>query len=450
MKRKLVMLTSSLLATMSITGCSDGAVNYDGSPVTVVDGYVKNATVTDSTGAVATYDSKGVYIFADSPVYPISSTGGQLEDTDTSFDVNMSVTDGVTTVISPITTFLGTDSTLLTRFAGLGLGISTLDEFSVDYVSTENTNLAKLSQVLYLILKDSTLTSTFKTSVENNSSLTSLDNIFTLAITDINASSSLTAQEIIRMNNMLTAVQDYNGTAASMETSINAYKSNLVTESSTVITHNNISYGTVVSPHTGKTWLDRNIGASQTCTSMTDTNCYGDYFQWGREADGHEKNTSTTTSIKETVITGTSASFYTTGTSYDDWTSADSELTQRAANWAATDGSSVCPTGYRVPTEAEIEAETSDLTGTDAVSNTTDLFSSFLSLPAAGYRFRSNGLVGGDGTIISIPTTTLGISSDSIKTFDTSSSSATIYVNAGGTKSSEIAYATIVRCIKAD
>ena len=437
MKRKLVMLTSSLLATMSITGCSDGAVNYDGSPVTVVDGYVKNATVTDSTGAVATYDSKGVYIFADSPVYPISSTGGQLEDTDTSFDVNMSVTDGVTTVISPITTFLGTDSTLLTRFAGLGLGISTLDEFSVDYVSTENTNLAKLSQVLYLILKDSTLTSTFKTSVENNSSLTSLDNIFTLAITDINASSSLTAQEIIRMNNMLTAVQDYNGTAASMETSINAYKSNLVTESSTVITHNNISYGTVVSPHTGKTWLDRNIGASQTCTSMTDTNCYGDYFQWGREADGHEKNTSTTTTTQATAITSVGSSFIKIS---PDWTSADSDRTQRAANWAATDGSSVCPSGYRVPTIDELSAETINLTGSDAVSNATDLFNGFLSVPGSGWRRPSSWSNVGTGT--SIATTTLGTTSTTIQTVDFDSSSASIYYT------SAISIAITVRCIQ--
>lgn len=380
-------------------------------------------------------------------MYPISTTGGILEDTDLSFDIQMSVSDGASTVISPITTFLGTDSTLLSKFAGLGLGISTLDEFSVDYVSTNDANLAKLSQVLYLILQDSTLTSTFKSSVKNSSSLSSLNDIYTLASTDINASTSaFTAQQIYRMNSMITAVKNYSGTAANLESSIKAYKSNFMTESTTVITHNNISYGTVISPHTGKVWIDRNIGASQTCTSMTDSNCYGDYFQWGREADGHEKSTSSTSNTKETSITNTSANFTKISIKYGDWTTADSDHTQRQANWSKTDGTSICPVGYRVPTEAEIKAETSDLTGTDAISNATDLYNSFLSVPAAGYRVRSSGAMQSLGSVSSLSTATLGVTSDTIKTFDADSSSAGIFLYNG--KNSGVGIGISVRCIQ--
>ena len=442
MKNKLITIFVGIVSTMVFTGCSYSDYGTDTNStdtnITVVDGYVKDATVTDSTGLIGTYTSNGVYTFSSSPTYPITTTGGELEDTNASFDINMSVSDGVTTVISPITTFLGTDSTLLSKFSGLGLGISTLDEFSIDYVSTNDTNLSKLSQILYLILKDTTLTTTFETSVSNSSSLSSLDDVFTLANTDINASSTLSAQEIIRMNAMLTAVDSYSGTSANLETSINAYKSNLLTESTTAVTHNGLSYGTVISPHTGETWLDRNIGASQTCTSATDTSCYGDYYQWGRNTDGHESNTSSTTTTQASVITSVGSLFIKQNI---DWTSADSARTLRAANWAATDGSSVCPSGYRVPTVDEIEAETTDLTGTYAVSNATDVFNGFLSLPSAGYRVKTD-VFTKVGTGLSVQTTSLGTTSTTIKTFDADASSASIYPN------SDIPYGITVRCIQ--
>jgi len=61
------------------------------------------------------------------------------------------------------------------------------------------------------------------------------------------------------------------------------------------ITHNGVKYDTVTSPYTGRVWLDRNLGASQVCTSATDTACYGDYYQWGRGHDGHQSSSSLTT-----------------------------------------------------------------------------------------------------------------------------------------------------------
>lgn len=40
----------------------------------------------------------------------------------------------------------------------------------------------------------------------------------------------------------------------------------------------------VTNPTTGKTWMDRNLGASQAATSSTDDLAYGDLYQWGRRA----------------------------------------------------------------------------------------------------------------------------------------------------------------------
>ena len=56
----------------------------------------------------------------------------------------------------------------------------------------------------------------------------------------------------------------------------------------------------VTNPTTGKIWMDRNLGASQVATSSTDANAYGDLYQWGRAADGHESRTSATTSTNAT------------------------------------------------------------------------------------------------------------------------------------------------------
>jgi hypothetical protein len=149
------------------------------------------------------------------------------------------------------------------------------------------------------------------------------------------------------------------------------------------ITHNGVTYGTVVSPYTGKTWLDRNLGASRVCTSIDDSECFGDYYQWGREADGHEKANSATTSTQATDIVNVGSSFIlgTIDKIYD-WTTVDTHLTLRQSNWSKTDGTSICPIGYRVPTAAEISVETIE----QGVANNTNAFDNFLKLPASGIR----------------------------------------------------------------
>src|SRR6056297_3172153 len=56
-----------------------------------------------------------------------------------------------------------------------------------------------------------------------------------------------------------------------------------------------VTYGTVVGQNS-TCWLDRNLGASQVAGSSTDSDAYGDLFQWGRLDDGHQERTSSTTS----------------------------------------------------------------------------------------------------------------------------------------------------------
>jgi hypothetical protein len=149
-------------------------------------------------------------------------------------------------------------------------------------------------------------------------------------------------------------------------------------------------YNTITSPVTNKVWLDRNLGASGVCTSSTDTACYGDYYQWGREADGHQVSTSSTSSILATDLntTGNSNFILNSNDPYD-WTALDSDGAIRSANWSKTDGSSVCPVGYRVPTIEELTAET--------ISNSADAFTK-LKLPSAGFRNNGSGSLFNQGS----------------------------------------------------
>ena len=158
------------------------------------------------------------------------------------------------------------------------------------------------------------------------------------------------------------------------------------------IIHNNRIYGTVTSPYTGKVWLDRNLGASRVCTAFNDTMCYGDYYQWGRNYDGHQSSTSYTTITQASDVNSAGSSFIIEGGG--DWTSADGTGTTRTTNWSATDGSSVCPVGYRVPTRAELKAETldaSNVTDSTRVTNSDTAFTNFLKLPSAGHRHDLSG-----------------------------------------------------------
>jgi len=161
------------------------------------------------------------------------------------------------------------------------------------------------------------------------------------------------------------------------------------TPTPSTITHNGTTYGTVTSPYTGKVWLDRNLGAAQVCTSFNDTACYGDYYQWGRNFDGHQDSGSTTTSVLATNVNNVGhGDFIATAV---EWASVDSNGTIRSVNWSKIDGTSVCPIGFRVPTSIELRAEL--LYGSMRIKNRDDAFNMFLHLPSSGFRNNYNGVM---------------------------------------------------------
>lgn len=145
-------------------------------------------------------------------------------------------------------------------------------------------------------------------------------------------------------------------------------------------------YNLVRSPITQRIWLDRNLGAKKVCETKEDEKCYGDYYQWGRKANGHEKKYSDVVDanyepIKEDV--DSDGSFAT-------WKSDWKEVRDDTL-WQGIDGkNNPCPPNFRVPTIAEIMAETKEVDRTkfpeQVLNGQYSNLKNFLKLPNNGYR----------------------------------------------------------------
>jgi hypothetical protein len=146
-----------------------------------------------------------------------------------------------------------------------------------------------------------------------------------------------------------------------------------------------VTYGVITSTATGKKWLDRNIGATRKAIAYDDYQAFGDLFQWGRGADGHQLVSRTAVSTFTPVNGGTDA--LSTGDVPGHNLFITNPPITYPADWRATPNDNLwqppvyinnpCPTGWHIPSRAEWEAEniTSLLVGFDK-----------LKLTAAGWR----------------------------------------------------------------
>ena len=218
-KTNLIVLTT--LGLLFI-GCGGGDSSSP-TDVTVVDGYIKYAVVNDSAGLTAIYSgANGKYTFSDTPTYPIMVSGGKLEGSDLEFDIEMK---SDSAVISPITTFLHNnkyDDEVLENFKLMNLGATTASEFSVDYIESDDQTLAKVSQVLYTMLKNDTQASEFKDQVVSGE-ISSLDLFFAKASESIEASSD-TLEKKQQYRNLLTLVKSLDIAPAEFEEKIKFFK----------------------------------------------------------------------------------------------------------------------------------------------------------------------------------------------------------------------------------
>lgn len=187
----------------------------------------------------------------------------------------------------------------------------------------------------------------------------------------------------------------------------------------------------VLNSATGKTWMDRNLGAGRAATSSTDSLAYGDLYQWGRDTDGHEKRNAEITSTLSSSDTPNHGSYITVSNEPRDWRN-----TQNDNLWQGVDGiNNPCPDGYRIPTKAEWSAERASWSS----NNSEGAFASPLKLPWAGYRLFELGTMND-----------VGSSGDYWSSTVNSTYAQDMYFNSGYVDviSSYRAYGASVRCIK--
>ena len=149
----------------------------------------------------------------------------------------------------------------------------------------------------------------------------------------------------------------------------------------------------VTNPVTGETWMDRNLGATQVATSSNDALAYGDLYQWGRRSDGHQIVTNCSGSYCSTVSGGinvlsstdqpANSNFIRASSSPYDWRSPQNDNLWQGVNGV----NNPCPSGYRLPTEIEMNEEVLSWSSNDAAG----ALASPLKLPMAGSRSHLSG-----------------------------------------------------------
>jgi uncharacterized protein (TIGR02145 family) len=141
----------------------------------------------------------------------------------------------------------------------------------------------------------------------------------------------------------------------------------------------------VTNPITGKTWMDRNLGATRAATSSDDSLAYGDLYQWGRGADGHQCRNSATTSTLSTSDQPGHGKFILSTISPYDWRSS-----QNSNLWQGVNGvNNPCPIGYRIPSYIELDAERTSWSQNNSIGALNSVFKPTM----PGYRYHLNGSI---------------------------------------------------------
>ncbi|OXA85305.1 hypothetical protein B0A66_19885 [Flavobacterium hercynium] len=180
----------------------------------------------------------------------------------------------------------------------------------------------------------------------------------------------------------------------------------------------------------GKIWMAFNLGATAPASSATDAAQYGDYYQWGRGTDGHEKVNSPVNPNLSTGDNPGHGNFITSTNLPLDWRS-----TSNANLWQGVNGiNNPCPAGFRIPTLQEWENEFN----ASGIVDSATAFNSVLKLPLAGERDLRTGAFTDAGTAFSYWTSTTSGNFSMIKY------SASSFGNAGVYRASGYS----VRCIK--
>ena len=132
--------------------------------------------------------------------------------------------------------------------------------------------------------------------------------------------------------------------------------------------------------------MDRNLGATQAAISSIDASSFGDLYQWGRGADGHQLYNSPKNTDIQFSSTTTNSNRFVSGTNMYDWL-----VTSNPNLWQGVNGvNNPCPVGFRIPTKQEWTNEyatwsTPDANGAYASSLKLPNVNNFRNFAGGGY-----------------------------------------------------------------
>ncbi len=173
-----------------------------------------------------------------------------------------------------------------------------------------------------------------------------------------------------------------------------------ISDNSENMQSHNFIYYPIISPITGKIWLNNNLGAEysnvnnsswtnnpfQQAKSIKDINAYGSLFQWGRKGDGHEFRSSQIIPFENinAISDNPDHNFYITSNKYPyDW-----RTNENNALWNNDSINNVCPQGWRLPSKSELENEFKK----NLITN-----NNHLKLTMAGYRLKEDSYILSEG-----------------------------------------------------
>ncbi len=198
---------------------------------------------------------------------------------------------------------------------------------------------------------------------------------------------------------------------------------------------------------TGKTWMNRNLGANRQALSVSDYESYGSLYQWGRSNDGHQiinwASSTTTDGVEQSRVSSVVAAE--ANPNHSDFITT---LDNSGANWTSFTGNNLwedgindpCPEGYHVPTASEFQEEINKF-------HSQDIYAAFsiLRLPTVGFREGNSSIVASEEEAF-YWTSTVNGSNSSLFQATTNSASVSVDENDSFNRSRGLA----IRCVKTE
>lgn len=205
---KKTYLVGLILGFVFIIGCGGGGGSGGGGStdipvdITLLDGYIINATMSDNSDTPVKFQSdSNVYHFYDTPQGAIKASGGTFLGSGLENKMSFSVSPDVT-VITPVVVFLEEYPDLSTTLA-IAMNVN-VNMLKVDYIKYNSLEIAKFAQMVYAMYVND-LEGTFATNLQN---VENFDGILLAAI----KSTQGTSNEA-RTNSFLYALEDLNDVA---------------------------------------------------------------------------------------------------------------------------------------------------------------------------------------------------------------------------------------------